>query len=258
MRKILKNTFILLGILALVAVAVLGVYFIKTKQASDIDKLQRTLDTDGDGIQDSKDPDVDGDGIPNMQDPDADGDGIPNIQDALQAAETLIGRPYDQLNEQGDSVLSKLGAIVCIDVINYSFEKAGIYFEKEEKDLYKKHPRLFPERDWNNPTDANFGRRVRNFRVYCEYMGFMLPKGAALRPGDIVMFGGSHIALIEKVDGDDFTLIESSYKKIFTKHTKKADIYKRNIEVNGDPAFARITFEKRVEKVKKKRRAHGL
>jgi hypothetical protein len=230
--------------------AATGIYIIKMRQAADIDKLARTMDTDGDGIQDSMDPDVDGDGIPNMQDDDADGDGTPNIQDALQAAESLIGRPYDQFNESGDSPMSKLGAIVCIDVINYPFEKAGIYFEKEIKGLYKIHPRLFPERDWNNPTDSNFGRRVRNFRAYCEYKGFMLAEGAALKPGDIVMFGGGHIALIEKVDGDDFTLIESSYKKIFTKHTKKADIYKRNIEVNGDPAFARITFVKKVEKKK--------
>jgi preprotein translocase subunit YajC len=244
MAKILKNTFITLGIILMVVFAAAGVYFILVRQAADIDKLQRTFDIDGDGIPDLSDPDVDGDGIPNMQDPDADGDGIPNIEDALLAAEKLIGRPYDQLNEVKNSVLSQLGAIVCTDVVVFSFEKAGIYLGREMKELFKKKPKLFYGYQWNNPYDENFTRRMRNLRVYFKEKGFMLKDGAELKPGDIIMFSQGHIALIEKVEGDDFVTIESSSKKIVTMRTHKEDIIKRSTKKYGDDvAFARITFD---------------
>jgi hypothetical protein len=239
MKKIFGTTLLAA---AVIAVASAGVYLSYIHNLSRMDRLHRQLDIDGDGIPNAVDADVDGDGIPNMKDGDADGDGTPNIKDALRAAEKLIGRPYDQFNEDGNSILRKMGAIVCMDVIIYSFEKAGIYFDNEMNGLYKIKPWLFPDNEWNNPYDKNFSRRVRNFRVYCEEKGFMLPDGSGLKPGDIIMFGNSHIALIEKVYKDDFTMIESSYTKIFTKRTKKADIYKRNLQVNGRAAFARIKF----------------
>jgi hypothetical protein len=40
------------------------------------------IDTDGDGIENNKDPDIDGDGLVNGKDPDIDGDGIENFEDA--------------------------------------------------------------------------------------------------------------------------------------------------------------------------------
>jgi preprotein translocase subunit YajC len=243
MAKILKNTFITLAVILIAVSAAAGVYLIVIRQAADIDILHRELDTNGDGIPDANDPDVDGDGILNMQDEDADGDGIPNIEDALQAARKLIGRPYDQLNEEKDSVLSKLGAIVCTDVVVFSYEKAGIYFGREMRELYKKKPKLFYGYKWNNPYDENFTRRMRNLRVYFKEKGFMLKPGDELKPGDIIMFSQGHIALIEKVDGDDFVTIESSSKKFVTMRTKKEDIIKRSTKKYGDDvAFARITF----------------
>lgn len=213
------------------------------RQAADLDVLHRGLDIDGDGLAGPDDPDVDGDSIPNMQDKDADGDGIPNIEDVLQAARALIGRPYDQLNEVKDSALSKLGAIVCTDVVVFSFEKAGVFLGREMKLLYKKKPKLFYGYKWNNPYDENFTRRMRNLRVYFREKGFMLKPDAELQPGDIIMFSQGHIALIEAVDGDDFVTIEASSKKIVTMRTKKDDIIKRSTKKYGDDvAFARIIF----------------
>lgn len=40
------------------------------------------VDTDGDGIENNKDPDIDGDDLVNGEDPDIDGDGIENFDDA--------------------------------------------------------------------------------------------------------------------------------------------------------------------------------
>lgn len=242
--KVVINAFAVFGMLSLIIAGTAVIYVILTKNATEIDKMHGTLDTDGDGTCDSEDFDVDGDGIANMEDPDADGDGIPNVKDALEAAKKLIGRPYDQLNDVKNSALSQMGAIVCTDVVVYAYEKAGIYLALEMKRLYRKKPKIFYGYRWNNPHDENFSRRMRNVRAYCREKGYMLKKGAALMPGDIVMFSNGHIALIETTDGDDFTTIESSSKKIITMRTTKADIYRRSFEKYGEEvAFARIRFE---------------
>ena len=111
------------------------------------------------------------------------------------------------------------------------------------RDHYKKHPKTYPKARWNTPEDKFFARRVRNFRPYCAAHGFILEKDTALQPGDLVIFSRGHIAMIEKVKGDDYITIESSSKKIITRRTKKADIIKRSKEKYGDDVvYARITF----------------
>ena len=44
-------------------------------------RIQKGIDTDGDGVPDSEDPDIDNDGIPNMYDYDDDNDGIPDTEE---------------------------------------------------------------------------------------------------------------------------------------------------------------------------------
>ena len=175
---------------------------------------QRTQDIDGDGIINSKDSDVDGDGILNIKDPDADGDGIPNTEDALRAARKLMGRPYDQLMGEKDNIGYRLGGLVCVDIIIIAYEHAGIYFEKELRDYYRKYPKVFSYKRWNNPYDGNFARRTRNFRSYFLARGMILKKDEPLIPGDIVIFGTGHIAMIEKVKGDNYWVLESSGLKV--------------------------------------------
>ena len=196
--KAVKSLLILFNILLFVlAITVIHSYVSAEKWLE-----HRYADTDKDGIINMNDPDVDGDGIPNITDTDPNGNGIHVREDVLKAARTLIGRPYDQFNAGCGDILWKFGAIVCIDVVNLSFERAGIYFEKELRDHYKKSPKSYVSRSWNNPSDKNFARRVRNFRAFCTAKGYILPDGAALKPADIVMFGNSHAALIEKVNED--------------------------------------------------------
>lgn len=249
MEKIMKISTIVFAVIGIIAVLIAAagvVYAGMTKKATISDRNYGNRDTDKDGIRDADDTDVDGDGLQNMEDEDADGDGVPNVKDALQAAQKLLGRPYDQLNDVKNSVLSQMGAIVCTDVVVYAYEKAGIYLGLEMRELYKKKPKIFYGYRWNNPTDDNFARRMRNLRVYCKYGDFMLKDGEPLQPGDIIMFSQGHIALIEKVKGGDFTTIESSSKKIFTTRTTKDDIMKRSFEKYGEEvAFARLNFEKK-------------
>ncbi len=205
-----------------------------------ISLMHRYGDIDGDGIINMEDNDIDGDGIPNIKDKDADGDGVNNIKNALQAARGLIGRPYDQSMGGFDNIFWKFGGIVCIDVINLSFEKAGIYFEKELRDYFNKNPRVFSSRSWNNPYDKNFARRVKNLRPFFRANGYILKNGKDLKPGDIIFFGTGHTALIEKITKDGFIAIESAGKKIITKRADREDIFERCLERYGDVVYARI------------------
>ncbi len=204
------------------------------------------MDTDKDGLINMCDDDVDGDGVPNIYDDDADNDGIPNIQDALNNAKKLTGRPYEQLSGEFRDVGFKFGGIVCIDLINLAYEKSGIYFEKELRDYYNKKPDIFKNRRWNNPKDRAFARRVMNFEAYCKDMGFILKIDKNLQSGDLVSFGGKHIAMIEKVlDDGNFIAIEASGKRFFTRRTDKKGLYERNIKRYGQPVFIRLKFKGR-------------
>ncbi|MFP4465544.1 MAG: DUF1287 domain-containing protein [Candidatus Goldiibacteriota bacterium] len=155
-------------------------------------------------------------------------------------ARSLIGRPYDQLMGRKNNLGKKFGGIVCIDVVNMAYKKAGICFEKELRSVYWDTPRYFSNRSWNNPWDRNFARRVRNFRAYCRAKGFIFYDEKKLRPADIVIFGTGHIALVDTVDEDGFTVIESAGKRIVTLRTHRDELYRRNIERYGRPVFARI------------------
>ncbi|MCX8094174.1 MAG: hypothetical protein N3E50_08425 [Candidatus Goldbacteria bacterium] len=143
----------------------------------------RYKDTDKDRVINMYDDDVDGDGVLNIYDDDADGDGILNIQDALNNAKKLIGRPYEQLTGEYRDVGFKFGGIVCIDLINLSYEKAGIYFEKELRDFFNKKSEIFRNKSWNNPDDRCFARRVENFEAYCRANGFILKDDKNLSQG---------------------------------------------------------------------------
>jgi len=224
-------------------VSVFNIFVFTAYYRGVLSRAHRYADTDKDGVINMRDNDIDGDSIPNMKDPDANGSGRPNTEDMLRAARGMIGMPYEQLMGAHKNIGFKLGGIVCIDLVNLAYEKAGIYFERELRKFYKQKPYYFSYRKWNNPYDPDFARRVRNFRAYCRGKGFLLKKGEPLQPGDLVIFGQGHIAIIEKVKGDDYTVIEASGKKYFTMRASKKDIYERSLERYGDAVYARIRYE---------------
>lgn len=201
----------------------------------------RHEDIDRDGIVNMNDTDVDGDGIPNMQDADADGDGIPNLQDTQQAAESLIGIPYDFAMGKYFNIGWRTGKIVCIDVINLSLEKAGLYMELEMKDYYGKHPDAFTDSNGKRlPMNSFFSRRVRNLRKFCELNGWLLPEKAAVRPGDIVIFNIYHTALVHSLRDKGYYAIETEQRIFSVKKVKSEDMIRRH----STPVYARLPFFK--------------
>jgi len=150
-----------------------------------------------------------------------------------------MGKPFDPLQGKYGNIGGKLGAIVCIDVVNLSFEKAGIFLEKELRECYKENPSAFVNRNWDVPKNPFFARRVKNLYEYCKEKGFLLDmKEGKLQPGDILFFGQRHTALVKSIsEGGIYTVVEASPEKLFVCRAVKADIEARW----GKPtAWARI------------------
>lgn len=194
----------------------------------------RLEDIDKDGIVNIIDDDVDGDGIINIKDDDADGDGIKNREDVLKNIIKFRFRIYDQLCGEFYNIGYLLGGMVCVDIVLQSFEQAGIYFARELNKLYFKNPKLFKDRSWNNPYDKNFSRRVKNLLVYFKYNKMILNEKDELQPGDLIIFSDKHIAMIEKVEKDDYIIIELAASRFFVRRTNHKEIIIRNIIKYGD------------------------
>ncbi len=79
-------------VLALLLSLLAGAFSVAPAQAAPVPVTSKSVqvfqvtseivDTDGDGIENNKDPDIDGDGLVNGKDSDIDGDGIDNFEDA--------------------------------------------------------------------------------------------------------------------------------------------------------------------------------
>ncbi|PKL91043.1 MAG: hypothetical protein CVV21_09615 [Candidatus Goldiibacteriota bacterium HGW-Goldbacteria-1] len=198
----------------------------------------RYEDIDGDGIRNMDDPDVDGDGIANMQDADADGDGIANLEDTLKAAEGLVGIPYDFNMGKFFNIGWRTGKIVCIDVINLSLEKAGLYMEKEMREFYKMNPGAFSNRNGDKPKNAFFARRVKNLREFCVASGWVLPENPRIMPGDIVIFSIYHTAMVDEIREKGYYAIETEQRLITTKKVSSEDMLARH----SNPIYVRLPF----------------
>ena len=74
---------------------------------SGIGDLEKSLDTDGDGIVNEHDGDIDGDGIPNENDDDIDGDGIFNKDDTDDDADGTDDANDKTAEGPGDNSQSK-------------------------------------------------------------------------------------------------------------------------------------------------------
>ncbi|HDT15627.1 MAG TPA: DUF1287 domain-containing protein [Firmicutes bacterium] len=166
-----------------------------------------------------------------------------SAEQVVANARSLVGRPYDQFMGGKDNLGKKLGGIVCIDVVNTAYKRAGICFERELRSVFRKTPEYFSYRSWNNPWDRNFARRVRNFRAYCRAKDLVFYDEKKLKPGDVVIFGTGHIALVDTVSENGFTVIEAAGKKYIALRAHRDELYERNIERYGKPIFARILKE---------------
>ncbi|MBN2755493.1 MAG: DUF1287 domain-containing protein [Candidatus Goldbacteria bacterium] len=225
-------------VLALILFAVMAVKNYVFKDSIDNMLAYRYEDIDGDGIRNMDDSDVDGDGIANMQDADADGDGIANLEDALKAADGLVGIPYDFHMGKFFNIGWRTGKIVCIDVINLSLEKAGLYMEKEMREFYKMNPGAFSNRNGDKPKNSFFARRVKNLREFSEASGWVLPEKSLIMPGDIVIFGKYHTAIVCEVKEDSYCAIETEQRLITTKKVKSEEMLARH----SNPIYVRLPF----------------
>lgn len=141
-------------------------------------------DKDKDKIANLRDLDLDGDGILNISDKDADGDGRENIYQILETAKKMEGVWYDKREGGFWEIPARLGSLSRTDVVIKSYNAAGIFFERELQEDFKKSSRRY----LGNPKDSTFDRRPYNLFIFFKNNG-MLEDGTKYHEGDVVFFG---------------------------------------------------------------------
>lgn len=130
---------------------------------------------------------------------DANGNGIDDYTDILLGArKDAENKPtYRSAYYKGGYPPENEG--VCTDVVWRAFKNAGYLLKDMVDEDIAKHVSDYPA--VNNKPDPNIDfRRVRNLKVYCEKTFTKLTNNPndidKWQPGDIVIFGNSHIGII--------------------------------------------------------------
>lgn len=120
----------------------------------------------------------------------------------VAAARSLKGILYDQTKGKYNNIGGRCGMLVCIDVPRIAYAKAGIDMDSMLRADYKIHKQFY----WhdgapNTPESGFFVRRVRNLLAYCRANGKLIMDAPEPRPGDLVIYGMMHVAMVSDTDG---------------------------------------------------------
>lgn len=156
---------------------------------------------------------------------DIDGDGVTNINDIVLNARELKGVMYEYLQGKHDNFGRKLGFLVCIDIPNISYRKAGIDFEQILRQDYKTHSDFYSyENGINTPSTSFFFRRTRNLYSYCEANNKLIKKCKSPKAGDLIFHGKVHISMVSEVhENGTYNEIENAPWTIFTVEHKNKE-----------------------------------
>lgn len=126
-----------------------------------------------------------------------------NVDDVISNARKLKGVFYDQLQGSLNNTGGKLGFLVCCDIPDIAYAKAGLSLENLLKDDYKAHPEHYNTKNGTNtPSTIFFFRRVENYYAYCKYNNKLIVKCATPKAGDLIFYGQGHVSLISEVHSD--------------------------------------------------------
>lgn len=147
-----------------------------------------------------------------------------NVNEVISNARNLKGVFYDQFQGGFNNIGGRLGFLVCCDVPNIAYAKAGLSFEKLLKEDYKLHPEHYNSKNWTNtPSTIFFFRRVENFYAYCKYNNRLIINCKTPKVGDLIFYGQGHVSIISEVHSDGtINEIETNRKTIFVvEHVNK-------------------------------------
>ena len=151
-------------------------------------------------------------GIVTIKSPnDANGNGVDDYTDIMLGArkEALSKPTYKSVYYAGGYPPDNEG--VCTDTIWRAFKNAGYSLKDLVDEDIKNNISLYPRVDGNRDTNIDF-RRVPNLKVFFERhaVSYSLDPTKIMewQPGDIVIFGNDHIAIVsDKRNRDGITYI---------------------------------------------------
>jgi len=161
---------------------------------------------------------------------DIDGDGVTNIEDIVYNARDMKGVMYEYLQGDYNNIGKKLGFLVCIDIPNIAYKKAGIDFENLLRKDYKVNKNFYSyENGINTPVTSFFFRRTRNLYSYCKANNKLIRKYKFPKAGDLIFNKAkTHISMVTEVHDDGtYNEIENAPWTVFTvEHKNKVWIPK--------------------------------
>jgi uncharacterized protein YijF (DUF1287 family) len=154
-------------------------------------------------------------------------------------ARELVGTLYDPLRGEYGNIGSKLGFIVCSDVPNIAYGRAGFSFEAALRSDFKKHPEAYDSSHGNDPRNPYFHRRARNLFSYFKSTGSFIPPNGVSQVADLVFYRRSnndvvsHVALVSEVTESDFRVVESSRQTATTREVSGESVESRGWVLAG-------------------------
>lgn len=139
------------------------------------------------------------------------------VNDVISNARKLKGIYYDQFQGGFNNIGGKMGFLVCCDVPNIAYAKAGMPLENLLDKDYKSHPEHYNSKNGQNtPSTIFFFRRVENYYAYCKYNNKLIINCKNPKPGDLIFYGQGHVSIISEVHSDGtINEIETNRKTIF-------------------------------------------
>ncbi|MFC3153266.1 CHAP domain-containing protein [Litoribrevibacter euphylliae] len=147
--------------------------------------------------------------------------GLPEVSAVIENSRNLFGTPYDPLMGMYDNIGGRIGFIVCSDVPNIAYGKAGYSFKTLLEKSFNQRPELYDSRNGNNPSNPFFHRRARNLFSYFQSIGSLQSVSYSPQIGDLVFYRKSkngyiaHVALVTEVFDGGYRVMESAPKTLF-------------------------------------------
>ncbi|MEJ2420288.1 MAG: DUF1287 domain-containing protein [Acidobacteriota bacterium] len=133
-----------------------------------------------------------------------------------------------------------MGWIVCIDVPDIAYRRAGFSIKQMLAADFKIHPGAYDTRNGNNPASPFFHRRARNLYAYCRANGRLLPMSERPEPADVIFFKKpgqktiTHIALVIGPGGKEgCRMVEAAPETVLTREPALAGVEGRGWRPQG-------------------------
>jgi uncharacterized protein YijF (DUF1287 family) len=154
-------------------------------------------------------------------------------------ARELVGTLYDPLMGKYGNIGGKLGFLVCSDVPNIAYGRAGFSFEAALRSDFKKHPEAYDSSHGNDPHNPYFHRRARNLYAYFKSTGGFIPPNGTPQVSDLVFYKRSknglvsHVAVVSEVMESAFRVVESSRQTVLAHEVSGESVESRGWSLVG-------------------------